>query len=313
MDARTAALRAFAPLFAAHAATLAVAVAWLWAQGIGVSVESWKAFGTVIMLASGLAAAGYALRNEWGMLGGLAAAAFLCMPPGLATFSYAATAAGGVFPLQDALFARIDAAMGFDWLAAVALTNQFPLAIDVLRAAYEYTMAAVIYVYVLLVVMKRADRILEFSWALLVTCLIANILSALLPAIGAYIHHAPPQELRAMIAPDAGVWHLQHFEALRNGTFRSFVAQQTEGLVTFPSYHTACALLVPLAMRGLGLLTGVAWGFAALVVISTVPIGGHYLIDVIAGVVLALGVWAALARVRWSECPAGTAPDPVRA
>ncbi len=86
-----------------------------------------------------------------------------------------------------------------------------------------------------------------------------------------------------MIAPDAGVWHLQHFEALRNGTFRVFTAQETEGLITFPSYHTACALLVPLAMRGFGALTAIAWAFAAVVAVSTVPIGGHYLIDVIAG------------------------------
>ncbi len=192
MDPRHATLRAFAPLFAAHALTLVLAVAWLWAQGIGVSASSWTAFATAGLVAAGFVAAGYLARNEWALLGALAAAAFLCMPPGLAAFSYAATAAGAAFPLQDALFARLDAAMGFDWLAAVALTNRSPLAVDVLRAAYDYTMAAVIYVYALLVVTKRVDRLLEFSFALLVTCLICNILSALMPAIGAYVHHARP-------------------------------------------------------------------------------------------------------------------------
>ncbi len=205
--------------------------------------------------------------------------------------------------------------MGFDWLAAVELTNRSPLAVDVLRAAYDYTMAAVIYVYVLLVVTKRVDRLLEFSFALLVTCLICNILSALMPAIGAYVHHAPPHAIRDMIAPDAGVWHLQHFEALRNGTFRVFTAQETEGLITFPSYHTACALLVPLAMRGFGALTAIAWAFAAVVAVSTVPIGGHYLIDVIAGPPSpsrSSRRWracAGLSRRRLRPCPSPGRPD----
>jgi membrane-associated phospholipid phosphatase len=312
MDCRPVLLRAFAPLFCAYAATLAVSVALLWLRGIAVSPASWGSIGAIMAICVGLVGAGWVLRTERALLGALCAAAFIAMPPGLAAFSYATTSLGGMLPLQDVLFAELDAAIGFDWLAVISFTNGFPLAIDAMRAAYDYTMAAVVYVYVMLVMMKRGDRILEFSFALLLTCIAANVLSGLLPAIGAYIHHQPPSEIRTMIAPDAGIWHLAHFEALRAGTFDVFAMKQTEGLVTFPSYHTACALLVPLALRGLGAVTAVAWAFAAVVTASTIPIGGHYLVDVIAGAALSLGAVAALSRRRWLEDAGRPIPDGAR-
>jgi membrane-associated phospholipid phosphatase len=144
----------------------------------------------------------------------------------------------------------------------------------------------------------------------MLTCLTACVIAGLLPAVGAYVHHAPAQAIRDMIAADAGVWHLQHYEALRAGAFRVFELRHTEGIITFPSFHTACALLVPLALRGMGVVTALAWAFAATVMVSTVPIGGHYLIDVIAGAAMTVAVMHGLGKVRWPLAPAPEAAVP---
>ena len=65
-----------------------------------------------------------------------------------------------------------------------------------------------------------------------------------------------------------------------------------EGIVTMPSYHTVLAVLLTYAFRRTGL---VGYGIATLnfvMLLSIPPIGGHYLVDVLAGGALALGAIA---------------------
>lgn len=300
-------LRPFAPLFAAYALLLAVSWMVLGARGIAVSEDSWTTLALTLALAGALVGGALISRNERALLAALTAASFLAMAPALAIFSYAMASAGASRPLFDAAFARIDAAMGFDWLATVAAVNEWPSAVQLLKKCYHWTIAAVMYAYVLLNVLNRRDRILELAWAMLLTCVLANLIAAAYPAVGAYVFHQPAAAIRDAISADSGVWHLKHFEALRAGTFALYDIRTTEGIVTFPSYHTAVALVVPIALRGLGPVTAAAWVFAGLVVLSTVPIGGHYLIDVIAGAAMTVAVCALLAR----RCPASLqAPVP---
>jgi membrane-associated phospholipid phosphatase len=78
---------------------------------------------------------------------------------------------------------------------------------------------------------------------------------------------------------------------LRAGTLRALDMTQLMGIVTFPSYHAALALIFVRAFRDVpGLaIAGALW--ATLTIVATPVFGGHYLVDVLAG--LALG-WAGL-------------------
>lgn len=292
-------LRAFVPLFAMYAITLAAAVMILNLRGISVSQGSLEAIGLSSALIVGLIGLGCVLRSDIGMLATLTAAGFIGMIAPLSTLSYALTSVGAAFPLQDQLFASIDRAFRLDWLATVRFLNEFPLAIKILDASYHYTIFGMIYSLVFLNVVGRPERVLEFFWGVILTCIIVGVIAALLPAVGAYPFHAPAKDVRSAIAVEAGIWHLGDFEALRNRTFTVFDMNEAEGLVTFPSFHTAMALLIPLALRGYGWVTAAAWAFALVVVLSTVPIGGHYFVDVAAGALLTVMTVAALARVTW--------------
>ena len=288
MPVSTSPLRLFVPLYASYATVLALSLLILQLRGIGISDKTWQTLAITVMLAGTLGGAAHLFRSGGIRLAGLSASAFVAMAAPLSLMSYALASLGAFFPLQDGAFAAIDKATGFDWLATIAAVNNWPVAVEILKAGYHYTIAAVIYALVFLNVIKRADRVAEFFWAMMLTCVAANVLSAILPAAGAYVWHAPSFEVRSAISADSGLWHMKHFEALRDGSFRMFDLASTEGLVTFPSYHTAMALLIPLAMRGYGVITALAWVFAGVVVASTVPIGGHYLIDVVIGAGLAL-------------------------
>ena len=92
------------------------------------------------------------------------------------------------------------------------------------------------------------------------------------------------------LPPGAGVYHLDAFARFHAGTDPDVRLSEMSGLVTFPSFHTVLALLAAQALaetrwRWLG----AAW--AVVVIVSTIPIGGHYVTDLIAG----FAIWAACA------------------
>jgi membrane-associated phospholipid phosphatase len=96
-----------------------------------------------------------------------------------------------------------------------------------------------------------------------------------------------------------GYTELQDLMALRSGTFTSLQLRNLQGIIAFPSYHAALAAIT-------------LWGFwrsrtgwirwpgagLALATIAATPIdGGHYLVDVIAGLSIAVVSIAAARRL----------------
>jgi membrane-associated phospholipid phosphatase len=303
--ANLALIRAFALPFGVLAGALTVGLVVFGWLGIAVDALSWRTMVLVLAIASGLVCAAAWLGNAVATSSALSVAWFLLMPAPLAIFSYAAAGLGAGMPLTDGALARIDRWLGFDWLAVVAWFNESPALIWLLGYAYHGTIALLIYVLVLLNVLQWRDRIVEFMVLVVGTCLLAALLSGVVPAAGAYVHFRPDAAVRSAISSDAGVWHLAQFEALRAGTFTRFSLPATEGLITFPSFHTAAALCVPLALRGLGAVTALAWAAAGMVVVSTVPIGGHHLIDVIVGAMMTLALHRLIATRKTGQAATG--------
>ena len=99
---------------------------------------------------------------------------------------------------------------------------------------------------------------------------------------------------------------LSHFEALRDGRLRDIPLREMQGLISIPSLHTVLAVLLVHAMRGTVLLPAFVVLDAAMIV-STPIDGGHYLVDVLAGALLAGGL-IALERRQVSRARATPAP-----
>jgi membrane-associated phospholipid phosphatase len=107
-------------------------------------------------------------------------------------------------------------------------------------------------------------------------------LSGLLPAVG--------------LIPDAP--HVAHFLALRADTLREIDLTRLQGLISFPSYHAAMAVLVGHALWGVPYLRVPAALLNLVMLVATISEGGHYLVDVLAGCVIAAGAIALVPRRR---------------
>ena len=132
------------------------------------------------------------------------------------------------------------------------------------------------------------------AWAIaLAFCL---LVFPLCPAVGGYVHfHIPHGTMLGVQVPSAWTASVS-LENLRNGSHRYLDYSSLNGLITMPSFHAAAAVLLA---WGYFHLKWLRWPFFALnvgMILSAVPIGGHYVVDVFAGAMVA-GLAVAFAKL----------------
>ena len=119
---------------------------------------------------------------------------------------------------------------------------------------------------------------------------VVALVSIAAPAVGA-MQHLGMLDLQGNGLPrGAGIYHLEAFAHFHAGSDPILRLSEMSGLVTFPSFHTVLALLATQA------LAETRWRWFAMawtagVVVSTIPIGGHYVTDLAAG----FAIWAGCA------------------
>jgi membrane-associated phospholipid phosphatase len=217
---------------------------------------------------------------------------------GIAAGTYMYLAASTALPLQDARLASLDEALGFDWPGFLAAANSSPAISRILVTAYHSALPQLLALYLLLCFSRRERRLAEFLTLLSVTSVAVGALMLLLPAAGAYAHFRPPRELFDGFSGNAGMWHYETLMRLRTQSAPLLDFRQVEGLVTFPSFHTVLAIITAYAFRGFRFLAIPAVILNGIVIVSTLPEGGHFLVDVIAGAIIAI---VGVALVRWEQ------------
>lgn len=139
----------------------------------------------------------------------------------------------------------------------------------------------------LLAAFGRLDRLWQFvhAWALaLVACV---IIFALMPALTAYVHYGFAATDTPFLTVNAGWRPAEIIDDVRSGAIRELGVRQMAGLITFPSFHAAGAVLLAWGFRRVPLL-GIAFVALNVTMLATIPvIGSHYFVDVIGGVAVA--------------------------
>jgi hypothetical protein len=209
--------------------------------------------------------------------------------------SYLLAREGGA--LWDSTFASWDKALGFDWYATIRWVDAHPLAAAPLTVAYASLIPQVIVLILALGFANRLNELRIFMLAAMTCGTLTILLSPLFPALNqfAYDHIGPAAFPRLNVAD--GYRELRDLEALRSGSIAVLRLRDLQGIIAFPSYHAGLAAITLWGFRKSG-IKWIAWPGAilALTTILSTPVdGGHYLVDVIAGLTLA-GCSLALAQ-----------------
>jgi hypothetical protein len=215
----------------------------------------------------------------------------------MAPMTYVAAAIN--VPMQDATLLAIDRAMALDWGAYVHFVDGRPLLAKALNCGYRMISWPLFAIPVFLAAKHRYQRIEEFTFAFAAALALTTLISALIPAIGVYQEIGLDPGTLKSIDPGAYLDQLRDLPPTRDGVLRHLDLLGLGGIVTFPSFHAASAVLYAWALwpvRWLRPLTLLANG----AMLAATPLnGGHYFIDVIAGVIIAAVTIIAARRIGW--------------
>ena len=204
----------------------------------------------------------------------------------LACLSYVGAAAD--LPLRDADMIWIDRHLGFDWLGVMSSIDHSSRLLGVLNGAYATFTAQLVGAAFVLVIAGKMRELDRFFIVFACASISAEALSVLIPTLGpiwALADHA-----RFTNLPTLGRTTAEIVLALRDKTLGTIDFDAVNGIISFPSMHAAAAVIVPYTLRW---NSWIFWPIAALdavMLVSAIPSGNHYLADVIAGV--AVGVMA---------------------
>ncbi|MEJ2624671.1 MAG: phosphatase PAP2 family protein [Pseudolabrys sp.] len=213
--------------------------------------------------------------------------------------TYAATAAD--LPYRDASLLAADRALGFDYQAYLTFFDAQPELRSLIGAAYLMLLPQFLAIPLVLLVARREARLQIWLLAVAVALILTSAIYLFVPSVTAfvYIEFGGPAHIPAHYYTPVPT-----IEALRAGVMHTVRLNHLEGLVTFPSFHTAGALLFVWALWPLRRLRWLAVALNAALISATPNIGGHYAVDVIAGAaVMLLSVATAKWLCSWVEEP----------
>jgi hypothetical protein len=195
--------------------------------------------------------------------------------------SYALAARGGA--LWDERLASWDAALGLDWGWLRSTLDRSWVAVWLLTIAYHSLIPQMVLAILLLSAAGQHAVLRVMVLAAVLAGVTTILLSGPMPAMGSLFDPAAYRNL-----PPAVAWHhADIITGLRNGSLRLIDLRNMMGIVTFPSYHAALALIFIWAFRQQPRLRGTLTVWSGLTILATPISGGHYGVDVLAGLGLA--------------------------
>lgn len=227
--------------------------------------------------------------------------------------SYLLARGGG--PLWDSTFTNWDRALGLDWLGFVRAVDQHGWLVTALRLAYASLIPQIIVLVLVLGFTGRLEKLRGVMLGAILCGTICVLASPFFPAVSNYVHLGLTAADFRHVDPWAGYIHLADFNALRDGTMAQLDLARMQGIITFPSYHAGLS-----AVTLWGFWTsGVRWlkwtgPIVALGTIVATPVdGGHYFVDVLAGIAIAIAsILVASRAVRWAPTSQRITASPFR-
>lgn len=207
--------------------------------------------------------------------------------------------------LWDSTLQHWDRSLGFEWLAYVNAIDGMPQAAVALRVAYGSLIPQTIVVILALGFGGRLDRLRSFVLAAILSGSAAILLSPLFPAVGNFAYLGLKPTDFAHVWQSSNLADVRDFLAIRSGGIAALDLRTMQGIIVFPSYHGALATVSLWAFW----TSGVRWlrwagSAVALATIAATPaFGGHYFVDVIAGIALGLASIVAARRLAAVQVP----------
>jgi hypothetical protein len=214
----------------------------------------------------------------------------------------------GLLPLPrwDEALATADTALGLNWLDMYQWLTRHPAIEARAHTVYMSLGPEMLILFFALELLGHHNQARAFLRWFMVSGIATLGIGTLSPAAGAFVYYHLP------VASTTG--YVSQWADLRNGTLCTFNPFDAQGLVVFPSFHATLAVLCAYAARPLRILKFPLLALNLLIVLSSPAMGGHYFVDIIAGIILAAltislpghnlsGIWRLKKNIRHADAP----------
>jgi hypothetical protein len=210
-------------------------------------------------------------------------------------------------PRIDGPLAAVDRAFGFNWVAVMTLMARHPLVNLLFEACYDSVLPQIALAVLVLGWLGRTADVFQFCLSVAIGAFVTVFFWTLFPSFGAFsFYHLPPAISSHLSLALNEKYAAELVQLLANGP-GLISPQSARGLIGFPSFHAALAVMVGYYATRVKALRWPAILLNGGVMIATPIQGGHYLIDVIAGIAVAALSIAIAARVKAAALT--SAPD----
>jgi len=189
------------------------------------------------------------------------------------------------FPYVDADLYEIDNALGLDRHAYLKFFAEWPWLARTVELAYFSMLPQFALVPAIVFFARRFEEAQRMAIAIAISLLITVFVSVFTPSVTAFVH----VDLTEMASVPANLYTPEAtMEGLRSGVLRSISLNHLEGLVSFPSFHTAAALIFAWTLRSVRFVNWAGVVLNAALISATPTAGAHYFIDIAGGLVVAI-------------------------
>jgi hypothetical protein len=196
------------------------------------------------------------------------------------------------FPMADAKLAGANQALGFDGNTLVSqLVEQGQWIFSIMAPAYAWTIPLVALSICGLGLLGQRVEAWRGCFCFIGSLLTIDLVAMFAPAKG--IGTAASPELIARLPAHAMLYFWKAFDTFYSGEAPVLRLNAIAGVISFPSFHAAMGFTILMMWRENVAAFAVAASWFGFMILATFAYGGHYLIDVLAGLLVSAG-WFAL-------------------
>jgi membrane-associated phospholipid phosphatase len=192
------------------------------------------------------------------------------------------------FPLVTNVLISADAALGFHWPDIYRWVETHHWIRFALELAYASGNFQIFAIPVILALALNSQDYAEFVLQFLISATLAILIAVPFPTESAFLHFDVHDPYTVSTVSD--------YFLLRNGHARELAFTSAQGLISFPSLHAMVALYFAYSLRHVRLVFPIGIALNFLMILSTPTQGGHYLFDVLSGLIAGVLV---IYFVRW--------------
>ena len=198
-------------------------------------------------------------------------------------------------PLADRSLLSLDRAIGVNGVAIIGwIADQPPWLLSAMGAAYSFTIPVVFVSMGLLSMIGERVEAWRAAFCFIGTLFCVSLISIVTPAKGIGIWAS--SALMTSLPDGWACYFWRSFDEFYLGASPVLRVESLSGVVSFPSFHTVMGLITLAMWRKRPMMLALVSAWFLPMLAATIPVGGHYLVDVLAGVAL-WAIWFALSRI----------------